>query len=91
MFQDILEEQQSPQGVVHKQHVCIFKMGFGSKFFENHAIVAMESDNVTFYPCKIIKKVYIRLQFEENNFFPQVAPTSTKQLKYFLNTNNSTI
>ena len=55
MFQDILEEQQSPQGVVHKQHVCIFKMGFGSKFFENHAIVAMESDNVTFYPCKIIK------------------------------------
>ena len=25
------------------------------KFFENHAIVAMESDNVTFYPCKIIK------------------------------------
>ena len=24
-------------------------------FFENHAIVAMESDNVTFYGCKMIK------------------------------------
>ena len=24
-------------------------------FFENYAIVAMESDNVTFYACKIIK------------------------------------
>ena len=24
-------------------------------FFENYAIVAMQSDNVTFYACKIIK------------------------------------
>ena len=32
----------------------------------------------------------IRLQFEENNFFHQVALPSKKQLKYFSNTNNST-
>ena len=56
-------------------------------FFENYAIVAMKSDNsIIFYACKII----IRLQFEENKFFHQVAPTTKKQLKYFSNTNNST-
>ena len=27
----------------------------------------------------------MRLQFEENKFFHQVAPTSKKQLKYFSN------
>jgi hypothetical protein len=32
----------------------------------------------------------IRLQFEKNKNFRQVAPTSKKQLKYFSNTNNST-
>ena len=32
----------------------------------------------------------MRLQFEENNFFRQVAPTSKKQLKKTSNTNNST-
>jgi hypothetical protein len=32
----------------------------------------------------------MRLQFEENNFFRQVAPTSKKQLKKISNTNNST-
>jgi hypothetical protein len=48
-------------------------------FFENYAIVAMKSD-----------KEDIRLQFEENKYFRQVAQTSKKQLKYFSNTNNST-
>ena len=32
----------------------------------------------------------MRLQFEENIFFRQVAPKSKKQLKKFSNTNNST-
>jgi hypothetical protein len=32
----------------------------------------------------------IKVQFEENKKFRQVAPTSEKQLKYFSNTNNST-
>ena len=52
-------------------------------FFENYAIVAMQSDNVTF------NKGDISLQFEKNNFFRQVVPPSKKQLKYFSNTNNS--
>ena len=34
---------------------CVIIITQRVKFFENHAIVAMESDNVTFYPCKIIK------------------------------------
>ena len=59
-------------------------------FFENYAIVAMESDNVTFYACKIIK-VTSGFNFEENKFFSQVVPTSTKQLKYFSNIYNPTI
>jgi hypothetical protein len=33
----------------------------------------------------------IRLRFQENIFFRQAAPPSKKQLKYFSNTNNSTI
>ena len=37
-------------------------------FFENHAIVAMESDNVTFYPCKIIK-VTSGFNLKKTNFF----------------------
>ena len=32
----------------------------------------------------------MRLQFEENKFFRQVAPASKKQLKFFSNTNIST-
>ena len=32
----------------------------------------------------------MRLQFEENKFFRQLAPTSKKQLKNFSNTNIST-
>jgi hypothetical protein len=56
-------------------------------FFENYAIVAMQSDKITFYACKILK---IKVQLEENKFFHQVAPISEKQLKYFSNTNNST-
>ena len=32
----------------------------------------------------------MRLQFEENNFFRQVAPASIKQLKNISNTNIST-
>jgi hypothetical protein len=58
-------------------------------FFENHAIVAMQSDNITFYACKIVKGTS-GLKFEENTFFHQVVPTSKKQLKYFSNANNST-
>jgi hypothetical protein len=54
-------------------------------FFENYAIVAMQSDKITFYACKIIK-----VQFEKNKFFHQVAPTSEKQLKYFSYTKKST-
>jgi hypothetical protein len=57
-------------------------------FFENYAVVAMESDDVTFYACKIIK-VTSGFNFKKKNH--QVAPTSTKQLKYFSNKNNSTI
>ena len=57
--------------------------------FENYATVAMQSDNVTFFIIQD-NKSDIRLQFEENNFFHQVAPPSKKQLKYFSNTNNST-
>ena len=37
-------------------------------FSENHAIVAMESDNVTFYPCKIIK-VTSGFNLKKINFF----------------------
>ena len=58
-------------------------------FFENYAIVAMQSDKITFYACKKIKED-IKVQFKENKFFRQVAPTTKKQLKYFSNTNNST-
>ena len=37
-------------------------------FFENYAIVAMESDNVTFYACKIIK-VTSGFNLKQTNFF----------------------
>ena len=37
-------------------------------FFENYAIVAMESDNVTFFQCKIIK-VTSGLNLKKTNFF----------------------
>ena len=37
-------------------------------FFENYAIVAMESDNVTFYACKIIK-VTSGFNLKKTNFF----------------------
>ena len=37
-------------------------------FFEKYAIVAMESDNVTFYQCKIIK-VTSGFNFKKTNFF----------------------
>ena len=37
-------------------------------FFENYAFVAMESDNVTFYACKIIK-VTSGFNFKKTNFF----------------------
>ena len=58
-------------------------------FFENYAIVAMPSANDFFYAFTI-NKGDIRLQFEGNKFFHQVAPTFKNQLKYFSNTNNST-
>ena len=58
------------------------------KFFENRGVVAIESYNVTFYPCKIIK---VTSGFNlKKKIFHQVAPPSRKQLKYFSNTNNST-
>ena len=59
-------------------------------FFENYAIVAMQSDNITFYACKIIKGTS-GFNLKKTIFFCQVAPTYKKQLKYFSNTNNSTI
>jgi hypothetical protein len=37
-------------------------------FFENYAIVAMESDNVTYYQCKIIK-VTSGFNLKKTNFF----------------------
>ena len=37
-------------------------------FFENYSIVAIESDNVTFYACKIIK-VTSGFNFKKTNFF----------------------
>ena len=58
-------------------------------FFENYAIVAMQSDRDTSYACKIIK-VISGFNLKKTIFFHQVAPTSEKQLKYFSNTNNST-
>ena len=58
-------------------------------FFENHAIVAVQSNNVTFYACKMIK-VTSGFNLKETFFFRKAAPPSKKQLKYFSNTNNST-
>ena len=49
-------------------------------FFQNCAIVAMQSDNITFYACKILKCMH---QFEENTFFHQLAPTSKKTGEIF--------
>ena len=49
----------------------------------------MQSDNITFYACKIIKGTS-GLNLKKNKLFHQVAPTSKKQLKYFSNTNIST-
>ena len=58
-------------------------------FFENYAIVAMQSDNVTFCACKILKETS-GFNLKKTIFFHQVVPTSKKQLKYFSNANNST-
>ena len=58
-------------------------------FFENHAIVAMQSDNITFYACRMIK-VTLGFNLKEIFFFHQAAPPSKKQLKHFSNTNIST-
>ena len=38
-------------------------------FFENYAIVAMQSDNVTYYACKIIK-VTLGFNLEKTFFSP---------------------
>ena len=59
-------------------------------FFENYGIVTMKSDNVTFYACKMIN-VTSGYNLKKTIFFRQAAPPSKKQLKYFSNTNNSTI
>ena len=56
-------------------------------FFENYAILAMQSDNVTFNACKMIK---VTSGFNLKKKICLVAPPSKKQLKYFSNTNNST-
>ena len=58
--------------------------------FENYAFVAIKSDNVPFYTCKIIK-VTSGFNLKKKKKIRQVAPTSKNQLKYFSNTNNSTI
>ena len=57
--------------------------------FENYAIVAMQSDNVTFHACKMIK-VTAGFNLKKKYFFRQAAPPPKNQLKYFLNANNST-
>ena len=49
----------------------------------------MQGDNAKFYASKIIK-VTSGFDFKKKKF-RQVAPPSKKQLKYFSNTNNSTI
>ena len=49
-------------------------------FFENYAIVTMQSDNITFYACKIIK-----------HFFSPGGTNIQKTAEmFFSNTNNST-
>ena len=58
-------------------------------FFENYAIVAMQSDNGTFYACRIIK-VTSGFNLKKTFFFHQAAPPSKNQLKCFSNANNST-
>ena len=58
-------------------------------FFENYAIVARQSDNVTLSACKIIKKTS-GFNLKETIFFRQAVPPSKVQLKYFSSTNNST-
>ena len=58
-------------------------------FFENYAIVAMQSDNITFYACKIIKGTS-GFNLKKTNFFARWRQHPKKQLKYFLNKNNST-
>ena len=59
-------------------------------FFKNYAIVAMQSDNIIFCACKMIKGTS-GFNLKKTIFFRQMAPTSKKQLKYFSNINNSTI
>ena len=74
---------------------------FYVEMFQNHGskkwislkimlFLAMQSDNANFYACKIIK-VTSGFNFKKTFFFRQAAPSSKKQLKYFSNTNNSTI
>ena len=52
-------------------------------FFENYAIVAMESDNVTFYACKIIKDTSDFNSLSSNLvvWCPKIGPRSKKVLK----------
>ena len=54
-------------------------------FFENYAILAMESDIGTFYAIEIIK-VTSGFNLKQTIFFARWR----QQLKYFSNTNNST-
>ena len=53
-------------------------------FFKKYYIVAMNSDNITFYAYEIIK---VKSGF---NFFASWHQHPKKQLKYFSNSNNST-
>jgi hypothetical protein len=47
-------------------------------FFENYAIVAMQSDNANFYACKIIKASISR-----KHFFPPGGATIQKTAEIF--------
>ena len=57
-------------------------------FFENYAIVAMQSDNVTFYACKIIK---VTSGFNlKKKFLSPGGATVQKTAEILQITNNST-
>jgi len=51
-------------------------------FFENHAVVAMQSDNVTFYACKIIN-VTSGFNLKKTIFFSPGGTTIQKTAEIF--------
>ena len=57
-------------------------------YFKNYAIVAMHSDNVTFYTCRMIK---VTSGFNlKKIFFSPGGTAIQKTAEFFSNTNNST-